>query len=155
MPDNKNTQKPRVGTGIFILNNASQVLLLKRQGSHGAGSWCPPGGHLEWRESFLDCAIRETKEETDIDIKSIEVVGVTSDIFPEEDNHYVTVFMKAKEWSGNPKLMEPDKSTEINWFDLDKLPSPMFISDQNFFKLNTFCLCGSGLKYNECHEKAI
>jgi 8-oxo-dGTP diphosphatase len=146
-------KRPKVGTGIFIMNDTNQVLFQKRTGAHGAGAWALPGGHLEWQESFLENAIRETKEETDLEVKDVEVVGVTNDIFKEEQKHYVTIYIKVRKWKGIPKIMEPDRCLEIQWFDLNRLPSPMFISDANFFELNTLCLCGSGKKYKECHEK--
>lgn len=65
----------------------------------------------------------------------------------------LSIFMKATKWKGVPKIMEPDKCLAIRWFDLNKLPELMFISDMNFFKLNLVCLCGSGEKYKKCHGK--
>jgi 8-oxo-dGTP diphosphatase len=143
--------RPKVGTGVFIINNENQLLFLLRKGSHGEGSWCIPGGHLEFGESFLDSAKREVKEETGLKIKDIEVVGVTNDLFAKEKKHYVTIFMKALGWQGTPKIMEAEKCTKMGWFDLNNLPSPLFVSDINFFKSDTFCLCGSGKKYKRCH----
>ena len=48
-------QKPKVGVGIMILKNG-KVLLGKRKGSHGEGEFAFPGGHLEYMESFANCA---------------------------------------------------------------------------------------------------
>ncbi|MFA5954682.1 MAG: NUDIX domain-containing protein [Patescibacteria group bacterium] len=153
MVNETKAMRPSVGTGIFILNDKNQVLLEKRSGSHGAGTWCLPGGHLEWQESFLQNAMRETKEEVDLDIEEVRVLGVTNDVFKKEQKHYVTIFMKATKWSGKPRMMEPDRCTEIRWFHLNDLPEPLFVSDCNFFKLNTLCVCESGKKYRECHGK--
>ena len=41
----------RVGIGVIILKDG-KVLLGKRKGSHGAGEYAFPGGHLEYMESF-------------------------------------------------------------------------------------------------------
>lgn len=153
MENKTDIPRPKVGTGVFILNDKNQALFQKRAGSHGADTWGLPGGHLEWQESFLENAIRETKEETDLDVTDVEVLGVTNDIFKAEQKHYVTIYMKATKWSGKPKIMEPDRCLEMGWFDLDKLPAPMFVSDANFFELNTPCLCGSGKRYKNCHGK--
>jgi 8-oxo-dGTP diphosphatase len=52
-----------------------------------------PGGHLEHGESFAECAVREAREETGLEISGIEVVRVTNDVF-DEGKHYVTIFVK-------------------------------------------------------------
>jgi 8-oxo-dGTP diphosphatase len=149
--ENNQEKRPKVGTGIFVMNDKTEVLFLKRKGSHGSDTWCLPGGHLEFGESFLENAIRETKEETDLDVRGVEVAGTTNDFFEKEQKHYVTVFMIATNWSGEPKIMEPDRCAEMAWFGLRALPSPLFISDINFFEMNPICLCGSEKKWRECH----
>ena len=58
----------RVGVGIYIFNQEHQVLLGQRKSVHGYGCWCPPGGHLEFGETNEQAAIREVKEETNLDI---------------------------------------------------------------------------------------
>ncbi len=92
-----------MGTGVFVVNGKGEILFLKRTGSHGADTWCLPGGHLEFGESFLVNAIRETKEETDLDVQSVEVIGTTNDFFEKEQKHYVTIFMKATSWRGGQR----------------------------------------------------
>lgn len=59
--------RPKVGVGVIVIKN-NKVLLGKRKNSHGQGTWCFPGGHLEFNESWKNCAIRETKEETDVNV---------------------------------------------------------------------------------------
>ncbi|MBU0929712.1 MAG: NUDIX domain-containing protein, partial [Nanoarchaeota archaeon] len=58
----------RVGVGVYIIKD-NKILFGKRKGFHGSGTWCPPGGHLEFNESIEECAIREVMEETGIKIK--------------------------------------------------------------------------------------
>ena len=64
----KEKNKPRVGLGVLIFNSKNQILLGKRIGSHGESTWAPPGGHLEFGESFEACATREAFEETGLKI---------------------------------------------------------------------------------------
>ncbi len=123
-------KRPKVGVGVMVVKDR-KVLMLKRQGSHGAATWCFPGGHLEFNESWKDCAIRETKEEAGIDIGNISFLTATNDIFHDEAKHYITIFMKADLLSGEPNIMEPEKCTEIGWFSWDCLPRPLFIPMQN------------------------
>lgn len=110
----------------MIITQDEKILLLKRQGAHGSGTWSLPGGHLEWNESLEDCAKRETAEEAGIEIKNPLFFAVTNDIMNDEDRHYITIFMKATEFSGEPKICEPERCAEMEWFSLDDLPAPLF-----------------------------
>ena len=127
-----NIKRPKVGVGVYIKNKKGEILLLKRKGAHGSGTWYPPGGHLEFGESFEKCARREAKEELDVNIKNIKIAGVTNDIFGEK--HYITIAVKADLKSGNPKIMEPRKSTEFGWFKIEKFPQTLFLPVKHFLK---------------------
>lgn len=146
-------QRPKVGLGVYILNAKNELLLLRRKGAHGADTWCAPGGHLEFGESFEECAKREAKEESDLNVDDLEVVGVTNDIFEEEGKHYITISMCAKSYKGAPKIMEPGYCDEIRWFPLDQLPAPLFVSTQNYFASDPLCLCGSKVRFKKCCGK--
>lgn len=126
----------KVGVGVVILNPQKQILLGLRKSAHGNGSWCPPGGHLEYAESFEKTAVRETMEETGIalDEKNAKVLGVTNDFFEESGKHYITVVMGIDNCQQQPTLMEPDKCERWQWFELDKLPDNMFLPMVNFLK---------------------
>lgn len=91
--------RPFVGVAVIVTQN-KKVLLGKRKGTHGAGSWAFPGGHLEFNESIKGCAIREVYEETGLSIKNIRRATFTNDIFQAENKHYVTVFVVAEYESG-------------------------------------------------------
>ena len=75
----------KVGLGLYILNEKHQILLGLRKSAHGNGTWCPPGGHMEYGESFEAAGVRETREETGLEIepKRLEIAGVTNDFFAE------------------------------------------------------------------------
>lgn len=61
-----------------------KFLLGQRLGSHGAGTWALPGGHLEFGESFESCAAREVLEETGLVVGGIEFLTATNDVMPLE-----------------------------------------------------------------------
>ena len=42
------------------------------------------------------------------------------------DRHYITLHIIARKYSGDLKVMEPDKEDEWKWFDLDNLPSNLY-----------------------------
>lgn len=142
---------PKVGIGVYILDSKCRVLLLKEQ-RNGSAAWSGPGGHLEVGEEFLDCLKRETKEETGLSVIQAELWAVNNNIIL-PDYHYVNFDFLVTEYSGKPKIMEPEKCLEIGWFELNRLPEPLLMSSYYFFKRNPPCLCRSGKKYLECHGK--
>lgn len=149
---NKNL-RPKVGVGVYLINDNNEVLLSLRSSVHVSGFWCAPGGHMEYGETFLEAGARETKEEVDIDVSEVDVVGVTSDVYPEENKHYITVHMRATKYSGTARLMELNKFTDMKWFSLSKLPENIFPATKLFLEENHLCLCNSGLKYKQCCGK--
>lgn len=122
---------PRVGIGVLIFNG-NCLLLGKRKTKHGSDMWGPPGGHLEFGESFEQCAIREVLEETGVTISVPRVISITNDIFLKDDKHYVSIFLTAK-YPQEQQVMnrEPDKITAWEWVSIDKLPEELFLPLQN------------------------
>ncbi|HEX8946922.1 MAG TPA: NUDIX hydrolase [Candidatus Paceibacterota bacterium] len=118
------SKQPKVGVGVAIVRDG-KLLLGKRKGSHGAGEWSFPGGHLEYGESWEVCGAREVLEETGLAAEELRFIGVTNDIFPEAEKHYITLFMTGTA-RGEPELREPEKCEEWGWFPIDDLPQPLF-----------------------------
>lgn len=118
-------KQARVGIGVFVFKDG-KFLMGNRNGSHGEGSWSVPGGHLEFGESFIDTARREVLEETGLTIDNVRFGALTNDVFLAEGKHYVSVWMLADYKSGTPVALEPDKYIELDWFDFDSLPTPLF-----------------------------
>ena len=127
--------RPKVGIGVYIMDGKGNLLLTLRSGTHEPGTWCPPGGHLEMGESFLECCKKEVKEEVGLDLEDVEMLGVINNIFSPE-KHYVNVDFVAKGVSGTPIIGEPDKCAEIGWYPLDKLPRPLMLPTANLFKIH-------------------
>ena len=126
----------RVGVGLYIFNENNQLLLGLRKSAHDYGTWCPPGGHLEFGESNEEAAVRETKEETGmvISVDDVYFQGVTNDFYPESEKHYITLHLFCKKYQGIPRIMEPQKCAEWRWFDLEKLPENLMLPVKNFLK---------------------
>ena len=117
-------ERPHVGVGVIIEKNDT-VLLMKRKGSIGENTWSFPGGKLEKFESIEDCAIREAKEETNLNIFNISIDKCTNDIFLNDNVHYVTVFVRCK-FTGQAQIMENNKCSDMGWFNKNKLPKDLF-----------------------------
>lgn len=119
--------RPFVGIAALIINNENHLLLGQRLSSHGKGTWAPPGGHLEFNETFESAAIRETHEETGLFLTELSFLTVTNDIFQEEGKHYVSIFMKAKYPEGQSLVnREPHKTLSWDWYPRHNLPCPLF-----------------------------
>ena len=114
-----------VGVGVLVFRGG-KILLGKRRGSHGAGTWSPPGGRLEYGESIEDCARRELLEETSLELGAVTFGPYTNDLFPEVEEQYLTVFVIACEAVGEPRAVEPHKCEGWEWFGWHELPTPLF-----------------------------
>lgn len=124
---------PRVGVGVVIKKD-DKYLLLKRMGSLGENTWSFPGGKLDKFETIEDCAKREVKEETNLDIFNIKVDSSTNDIFKDDDVHYITIFVTC-DFKGIPQIMESNKCSAIGWFDINNFPKELFPPLINYLKL--------------------
>ncbi|HEX8994036.1 MAG TPA: NUDIX hydrolase [Candidatus Paceibacterota bacterium] len=116
--------RPKVGVGVVIRKDG-KVLVGKRLSAHGNGTWSPPGGHLEFGESWEACARREALEECGVSIKNVHFGAACNNVYPEENKHYVTINMVADWESGEPTILEPDKCAEWRWCDWNDLPQPL------------------------------
>lgn len=72
MPE-ANSVRPAAAVAII---NDDRILMLKRVDN---GKWTMPGGTLELNESLVDCAIREVREESGLDVKVLDVIGTYTD----------------------------------------------------------------------------
>jgi len=119
---------PSVGVGVMIFKDG-KILLGKRKASHGDGEYAFPGGHLDYMESYEGCARRETKEETGIEIKNVRF-QLLSNMKEYAPKHYVHIGMIADWSSGEPQVLEPEKSESWSWYSLDQLPRPIFVTTE-------------------------
>ena len=125
-------KKIGIGVGVVILNEQKQILLGLRNPNKenkegeltGSGLWTMPGGKVEIKETLSNAAIRETKEETGIEIENLDLVAVLDDI--EENSHYVTIGFMAKKYTGTPEVKEKETIVEWKWFDLNNLPQNLY-----------------------------
>ncbi len=132
-PSNLKTKdRPRVGFGALVVNLAGQILMGKRKNSHGSSTWALPGGHLEFGEEIVECYTREVREETGIRTENIKVLGITNDIFRNENRHYLTVFVIGQALSEVPELKEPYKCEGWHWLGLKDFPDNLFLPLKNF-----------------------
>ena len=113
-------QNPKPSVGVFIIED-EKVLLAKRALPPFKGYWDSVGGFIEEGESPQETAIRETKEETGLDIKILEILGAGKDKYGDQD--IVPIAILAEITSGDPH--PNDDVDQLEWFPLEKLPSDL------------------------------
>ena len=112
------------GAGVFLIrekNGGYEVLLGKRSIKRGFCKWSIPGGGKEKRDStFRDCAFRELKEETGINLDHMrhKVLGRCIKVIP--FFHWQTYFVLLKE--NDPELM-PHEFFKLEWVRLKDVNS--------------------------------
>jgi 8-oxo-dGTP diphosphatase len=119
-----------VPAAYVVLRSRNRVLMLLRSGTGFMdGYWAVPAGHVEADESVLEAALREAREEVGVTIAPADLVPLcamhrtqrTGDPIDER----VDFFFTTSVWTGEPRLLEPDKAAGLNWFDLAALPDPV------------------------------
>ena len=128
----------KVGIGVMILDG-NKILLGHRAkdkkdtgGIYEVDCWTVPGGKQEYDETILECAKREVKEETNLEVDDLELFNATDDI--QSDRHYITLQVIAKKHSGELKIMEPTKEDDWQWFDLYDLPENLYTPSKKFIE---------------------
>ena len=117
---------PRIGIACIVLQKG-KILLGKRRGSHATDCWGAPGGHLEFGENVEDCAARELLEETGLKALSVRAGPWVENLMDNGTKHYVTIFAFIDKFEGRLCLLEPHKCAGWEWFDIDSLPTPLFL----------------------------
>jgi ADP-ribose pyrophosphatase YjhB (NUDIX family) len=69
---------PRLVVTTLPVNDRGEVLLLRRGIEPGRGAWAQPGGFLEIDETVAEGAIRETLEETGLQVEPGPIIGLYS-----------------------------------------------------------------------------
>ncbi|KAH6802135.1 nudix hydrolase 1 [Perilla frutescens var. frutescens] len=125
--------KLELGVEVFLLKG-NKVLLGRRRTAIGYGDFALPGGHLEFGESFEDCARREVEEETGLEITKVEILTITNNMILEPDPaQLIAVLMRAALVDPNQKPinLEPQKCDSWDWYDWNHLPTPLLLTLEN------------------------
>ncbi|MBP1933193.1 NUDIX domain-containing protein [Ammoniphilus resinae] len=127
----------KAGVAVIILNKKNEVLLQKRS---DVGLWGIPSGHIEIGETVSEAAIREVKEETNLDINIKKLIGVYSDphsqVFEYPNGrivHFITTCFLAEITGGEIKC-NSDESLEIKFFEQHKLPQDLLKMHPSWLK---------------------
>ncbi|MGW5531780.1 NUDIX hydrolase [Streptomyces xanthochromogenes] len=113
-----------------VVDNSGRILLQRRSDN---GMWALPGGAMNLGESLPDCAIRETREETGIEVEVTGIVGTYTNprhVFAYDDGEVrqeFSICFLARPVAG--RLAISDESTDVRWFEPDEVDAlPMVAS---------------------------
>ncbi|BFU45771.1 NUDIX domain-containing protein [Krasilnikovia sp. MM14-A1004] len=102
---------------VVVTNGAGEILLIRRSDN---GNWALPGGAMDLGESLPDAAVRETVEETGIDVEITGLIGIFTDprhVILYTSNGEVrqefSVVFAARPVGGTPKTSS--ESTDVRW----------------------------------------
>ena len=114
--------RPLVGVGAVIVHEG-RVVIVQRGTEPLKGQWSIPGGALEVGETLRECAEREAREETGLQVEAGEVLEVFDAIYREADGriqyHYVLIDFACRLVAG--ELHAGADATQARWVTLGEL----------------------------------
>jgi ADP-ribose pyrophosphatase YjhB (NUDIX family) len=102
-----------------VIEKDNKILLVKRKYEPYKGDWSLPAGFMEYDESPEQCAIREIKEELNVDVELDGLFGVYSGK-DDPRTHAVLIMYWAKIKGG--ELKPGDDAEEIEFFAKNEVP---------------------------------
>lgn len=109
---------PALAVNVAVIHQ-NKILLTQREDFE---TWILPSGGVENGESLAQAALRETKEETGLDVELTGLVGVYSRLSNMAPVH--AILFTAKPVGGEIKCQEGE-TIAVDWFDFDALPTPL------------------------------
>ncbi|GAE32593.1 NUDIX domain-containing protein [Halalkalibacter hemicellulosilyticus] len=124
----KQIDEIRAGVAVVVLDQEQRVLLQRRA---DVKLWGIPSGHIEKGETVAEAAIREVKEEANLDIQIVKLIGIYSEpesqVFTYPNGrvvHFITTCFLAKVVGGS-LCCYSDESLEMDFFDQKELPEDL------------------------------
>lgn len=109
----------RVRIAVILIKD--NKILLIRQEKAGHSYWLVPGGGVNFGEEISSCAIREIKEETNLEVKLGKLLFINESIAPSGNKHLINLFFLGEIESGEIKLAKEDNLKELSFIDIEKL----------------------------------
>jgi 8-oxo-dGTP diphosphatase len=121
--------RPSVTTDIClftVVEDDLRILLIRRGLEPFKGAWALPGGFLQETETLDQCAARELREETGVDVTHLEAFATFSD--PKRDPRYrvITAAYFALVPAADHALQSGSDADDAKWYSMAKLPRLAF-----------------------------
>lgn len=123
----KERYKESITVALILINENNEVLLQKRCNTgYMDGMYAIVSGHLEPNESLVNGVIREAKEEIGVELDKVDFVC----LIRSGNDNYINTYFKYTNFNGNVINMEPEKCSELKWFDINNLPDNIIPNDK-------------------------
>ena len=121
-----NFLEPKV-VAVVVIEDKGKILLGKRNIDPGMGCWSFVSGYVERGEKLEEAALREVKEETNLDVRLERLIG----IYSERGNPHIVIAFAASISNNDTSEMiaQPDEVSELAFFALDRMPALAFPAD--------------------------
>jgi 8-oxo-dGTP diphosphatase len=120
-------RNPLPGVAVLIIKDGKILLGKRGPASFRPGTWCLPGGFIEFDEDFITAARREVLEETGLEIEVESIINVASNFLSSRLHSLVVVFQASVKGG---TLQAGDDLEALEWFPLEgDLPEMAFESD--------------------------
>lgn len=110
---------------VSLIKNGDKYLLTKRYDPRNKSvhnSWQLPGGGLEFHETVVDCAVREAKEETGLDVQIVKIIPfIHEKIFFKSGWHGVAIAFLCTLRDKNQQIVLNHEATAYNWYTLEEV----------------------------------
>ena len=119
----------------YLKSGDNYLLLLKADGKFGGGFWNAPGGKIEHGEKPVDAAIREVKEETGLDVRSLERCGYLEFYFGSGKKRpdWTAEVFQSEDFDG---MLKESNEGKLKWFSKKELPTErMWEDDRHWLPL--------------------
>lgn len=110
---------PTPAAGVILLDG-KRVLLVERKYDPRAGLWTLPAGFVESGEDASECAVREAREETNLDVEIVRLFDVYS-AFDDPRASVILILYLVRRLGG--ELQCGDDASDARFFDLDEIPA--------------------------------
>ena len=123
--------EPKVVTVVVVQHNGT-FLLGRRNIDPEKGQWSFFSGYVDRGEKVEEAAIREVKEETNLDVQLEHLIG----IYSERNHPYIVIAYRGSISNGDISTMaaDPEEVSELAFFKLDDIPSLAFPADQQILQ---------------------
>lgn len=119
--------RPAVTTDCVVITKEQEpkVLLIQRGNEPYKGCWAFPGGFMNMDETAEQCALRELKEETGLDLKNIQQIGAYTKV--DRDPRGRTISIAYLAVIDSPMAVSGmDDAANAAWFPIASLPELAF-----------------------------